>query len=99
MEDNAQKISLKIYLRNFETTVSSPEEEQLTRRAASQLNEIITEYNSLYPDRDIIDKLIFIALQQSVKKLFLEKEIAKIDYEQSQMASQISEYLKDDIKR
>lgn len=95
MEYGSQKIKLKIYLKEYELTVHSPEEEKYARRAAVQVNELITQYNSLYPDKDIIDKLLFIALNQSEKKLFLENELENRNLEDQILDSKLSEYLKE----
>ena len=93
-----QKISVKIAGRMFNLTASSPEAEQLYRMAADTINNRFASYTRSHPGKNVSDLLSMIALNETVLRLGLQKDIAQIQEAEKQLARDLENYLKDNGK-
>ena len=63
-----QKITLKIGGRDYPLTAESEELEQMMRLAAVDVDKALTQFNARFPDTSLEDKLVFVAVQETVRK-------------------------------
>jgi cell division protein ZapA (FtsZ GTPase activity inhibitor) len=90
-----QKISVKIAGRMFNLTASSPDAEQLYRLAAETINKRFASYTRSHPGKNVSDLLSMIALNETVLRLGLQKDIDQYHEAEQQLARDLENYLKD----
>jgi len=94
-----QKISVKIAGRVFNLTATSPEAEELYRVAADTINKRFAAYTRSHPGKNASDLLSMIALNETVLRLGLQKEITQFQEAENQLARDLENYLKDNGKQ
>lgn len=75
-----RNLSIKVIIANrpYPLTVSSEEEEELIRKAAKRINEMVKDYESKYAVKDKQDLLAMCALDYATKAIRFEgKEVVK----------------------
>lgn len=90
-----QKISIKIAGRIFNLTASSPDAEQLYRQAAETINNRFAAYTRSHPGKNVSDLLSMIALNETVIRLGLQKEMDRNKEQQKTLLKDLENYLKD----
>ena len=90
-----QKISVKIAGRIFNLTANSPEAEQLYREAAETINKRFAAYTRSHPGKNVSDLLSMIALNETVLRLGLQKDLESNKQEEKALAKELERYLKD----
>jgi cell division protein ZapA (FtsZ GTPase activity inhibitor) len=89
-----QKISIKIAGRTFNLTASSPEMEELYRQAAEAINKRFTTFTRSHPGRNVSDLLSLVALNETVIRLGIQKDIDLYKTAEKQLESDLDNYLK-----
>jgi len=90
-----QKISIKIAGRVFNLTASSPEMEELYRRAADAINARFAGFSRSHPGRSALDILSLVALNESVIRLGMQRDIDQYRNAEKQLEKDLENYLKD----
>ena len=90
-----QKISVKIAGRIFNLTASTPEAEQLYREAAETINKRFVAYNRSHPGKNVSDLLSMIALNETVLRLGLQKDLDSHKQDEKALAGELERYLND----
>ena len=90
-----QKISIKIAGRVFNLTASSPEMEELYRRAADAINARFAGFSRSHPGRAALDILSLVALNESVIRLGMQRDIDQYRNAEKQLEKDLENYLKD----
>ncbi len=90
-----QKISVKIAGRIFNLTAGTPEAEQLYREAAETINKRFAAYTRSHPGKNVSDLLSMIALNETVLRLKLQKDLESQKQDEKALASELERYLKD----
>ena len=93
-----QSITLKIAGKDYPLKATSPEMEQLMRLAAETINQELAVYDAKFPDKTLVDKLSFVALNETVSRMSYQKRLSSVNEEAKRMLSQTSSYL-DDIDK
>ena len=93
-----QSITLKIAGKDYPLKATSPEMEQLMRLAAETINQKLAVYDAKFPDTTLVDKLSFVALNETVSRMSYQKRLSSVNEEAKRMLSQTSSYL-DDIDK
>ncbi len=88
-----QSITLRIGQKDYPLKASSPEAERYMRLAAESINAMLRKYDDLYPKQDLLDKMTFVALQQTVSKLSAQQELASMKKEIEALVSETGSYL------
>ena len=88
-----QSIKIKIADREYPLKVSSPEKEEVIRKAAADLNRKITLYQEKYPHKGMIEILSFVALNVSMTNVILQKQIDVMTGEEEGLAKELQAYL------
>ncbi|MBQ6045555.1 MAG: cell division protein ZapA [Bacteroidales bacterium] len=88
-----QSITLKIAGKDYPLKATSPEMEQLMRLAAESINQKLAAYDARFPDKTLVDKLSFVALNETVNRMSSQKRLASLSEEARTLLSQTSAYL------
>ena len=88
-----QSIKIKIADREYPLKVSSPEKEEVIRKAAADLNRKIALYQEKYPHKGMIEILSFVALNVSMTNVVLQKQIDVMTGEEEGLAKELQAYL------
>ena len=90
-----KKISVKIAGRIFNLTASTPEAEQLYREAAETINKRFAAYTRSHPGKNVSDLLSMIALNETVLRLGLQKDLESQKKDEQALARELERYLQD----
>ena len=96
--DEGQSITIKIAGREFPMKVSSPENEQVMRTAAEEVNTTLAAYEQKYPGRTLDEKMIFVSLNLAMNKIRAQRRFAALSAEAEALKAETSDYL-DGINR
>jgi len=88
-----QSIKIRIADREYPLKVSSPDKEEVIRKAANELNKKITLYQEKYPNKGMIEILSFVALNVSMVNVSLQKQAESILEEEETLAKELHAYL------
>jgi cell division protein ZapA len=88
-----QSIKIKIADREYPLKVSSPEKEEVIRKAAADLNKKINLYQDKYPTKGMIEILSFVALNVSMTNVVLQKQIETFNESETVLAQELQSYL------
>ena len=88
-----QSIKIKIADREYPLKVSSPEKEEVIRKAAAELNKRISLYQDKYPNKGMIEILSFVALNVSMTNVVLQKQAEAMKAEEETLAKELHGYL------
>ena len=88
-----QSIKIKIADREYPLKVSSPEKEEVIRKAAADLNKKITLYQEKYPHKGMIEILSFVALNVSMTNVVTQKQIDAMKEGEENLAKELQGYL------
>ena len=88
-----QSIKIKIADREYPLKVSSPEKEEVIRKAAADLNKKINLYQDKYPTKGMIEILSFVALSVSMTNVVLQKQIETFNESETVLAQELQSYL------
>jgi cell division protein ZapA (FtsZ GTPase activity inhibitor) len=90
-----QKISIKIAGRTFNLTAASPEMEELFRQAADAIDNRFAAYTRSHPGRTVNDIMSLVALNETVLRLTLQRELDQRKSAEKQLETDLERYLKD----
>lgn len=91
----AQKISVKIAGGTYNLTVHSPEQEELYRNAAEIINKRFAGYTRSNLGKTTSDILSMVALNETVIRLGLQKDIDRFKEEENLLAQDLEHYLQE----
>ena len=89
----AQSISIRIAERTYTLKVSSPEHEEVIRKAADDINRKITLYQEKFSDKGILEILSFVALNVCMANITLQKQMKTMEDEETALAKELDGYL------
>lgn len=89
-----QRITIKIAEREYVMTAPTPEGEELIRMAAATINSKINGYLSKYPGKNMVDILSFVALNESIGSINLQRRLDSVRKEAEGIKAATDSYLK-----
>ncbi len=89
----AQNISIKIADRPYSLKVNSPEQEELIRKAADELNRKVRAYQDKLPGKGIVELLSFAALNVCMANISLKDQLSEQAREEEVLAKELEGYL------
>ena len=89
----AQSISIKIADRPYSLKVTSPEQEELIRKAAEEVNRKISAYQDRMPGKGMVELLSFAALNVCMSNLSLQDQLKQLALEEKNLADELEGYL------
>lgn len=91
----AQNIRITIAGKTFAVVASDAAQERAMRLAAEHINAKFASLDSRFPDKLFEDKLLLVALGESVSKILLQERLKDVADEAGDLERQIDAYLKD----
>lgn len=88
-----QSIKIKIAGKEYPLKATSPEMEQLMRLASEDINKMLSKYDDRYSSYDLVDKLAFVALNETFAKLKAQKLLAMAGHEAEELKGDLESYL------
>jgi len=88
-----RKITIKIGTREFKLTASSPQQEEVIRRAALTINNRLQDYTVRHPGKNIVDIMSMVALNETVSRIVLQQELRQRDTECEELGEDLERYL------
>jgi len=89
----AQNISIKIADRPYSLKASSPEQEELIRAAADEINRKVKAYQDKLPGKGMVELLSFAALNVCMSNITLQKQMRELSDEEKTLAEELGGYL------
>ena len=89
----AQSISIKIAERAYSLKVTSPDQEEVIRKAADDINRKIALYQEKFPDKGIADILSFMALNVCMANIQLQNQMKEMVEGEAKLAKELEGYL------
>ncbi len=89
----AQSITIKIADRPYSLKVTSPEQEELIRKAADEVNRKLSAYQDRMPGKGMVELLSFAALNVCMANLSLQDQLKEIAREEKSLADELEGYL------
>lgn len=91
--ETKHSIVLKIAGKEYKL-VATQESEHYMRMASEQINSMLADYNQRYPDQTLSDKLVFVALTNTISMLIAKKGLAQNNEETLKLEKDLKAYLK-----
>ncbi|MBQ9185934.1 MAG: cell division protein ZapA [Bacteroidales bacterium] len=88
-----QKITIKINEKDYTLKATSPEQEELIRKAARSVNKKIDAYKGKFANRQAVDILAFVALNESISALSFQKKLNSLSEEAASLKEATDSYL------
>ena len=89
----AQSITIRIADRTYSLKVSSPEHEEVIRKAAGEINRKVKLYLDKFPGKGMIEILSFVALNVSMANFALHNRTEAMVEEEGSLARELQNYL------
>ena len=93
-----QKITIKLGGKEFKLTASSPQQEEAIRLATNTINNRLQELTTRHPGKPIVDLMAMVALNETVSRIILQKDLKKFDAESGKLGEDLERYLSDQDK-
>ena len=93
-----QSITLKIAGKEYPLKAATPEMEQMMRIAAEAIGKRLAQYDAKFPEKELIDKLVFVTLNETVNRIAVQRKLAAQEEGEKKLLDEISSYL-DSIDR
>lgn len=88
-----RKITIKIGDKEFKLTASSPQMEEAIRLAAGTISNRLKDYTTRHPGKPIVDIMSMVALNETVSRIILQKELKSVDAESDKLVEDLERYL------
>ena len=89
----AQSINIKIAGRPYNLTATSPEHEEVIRKAAEEVNAKIAQYQEKFPNKGLTEILSFMALNVSMNNIVLKMQVKGFKDAEDVLAKELERYL------
>jgi len=89
----AQSISIKIAGRPYKLTATSPEHEEVIRKAADDVNRKIAQYQEKFPNTGMNDIMSFLALNVCMSNILLQKQAKSLKEAEEALDRELESYL------
>ncbi len=89
----AQNISIKIADRPYSLKAASPEQEEVIRKAADEVNRRMRAYQDKLPGKGSVELLSFVALNVCMSNISLKEQLNERDREEDVLAKELEGYL------
>ena len=93
-----QSITLKIAGKEYPLKAATPEMEQMMRIAAEAIGKRLAQYDAKFPEKDLVDKLVFVTLNETVNRIAMQRKLAAQEDAEKKLLDEILGYL-DSIDR
>ena len=94
-----QSISIKIADRSYPLKVNSPEHEEVIRKAADDINRMISKYQERFPGKGMIEILSFVALNVCMSNITLNRQMKNLNDGEAALVKELEGYLENIDKK
>ena len=91
----AQSITIKIAGRPYELAATSPEHEEVIRKAADDVNRKISQYQEKFPIKSMTEIMSFMALNVCMNNIVLQMHLDDRMNAEDALAKELERYLAD----
>ncbi|MCQ2135657.1 MAG: cell division protein ZapA [Bacteroidales bacterium] len=91
--DEPRKINVTIAGRSYALKASSPENEEIIRKAAKVTTQKIAGYQKLFPTKSELDILTFVALNECITNLNKDNQIGQMQDQTKAFAADLAAYV------
>lgn len=91
--DEPRKINVNIAGRSYALKASSPEHEEVIRKAAQTISAKIAGYQKMFPTKSELDLLTFVALNESITNLNKDIQIGQMQDQTKAFAADLAAYV------
>ena len=91
----AQSINIKIAGRPYNLTATSPEHEEVIRKAADEVNRKIAQYQEKFPNKGMTEIVSFMALNVCMSNILLQRQVKGMKDAEESLAKVLERYLED----
>ncbi len=88
-----QSITLKIAGKDYPLKAASPDMEQVMRIAAEAINKRLAQYDAKFPDKDVLDKLVFVTLNETISRIATQRKLAAREEGEKKLLDEMTSYL------
>lgn len=88
-----RSITIKVAGKEYPLKATSPEMEQLMRIAADAINQKLQAYDSKFPGKDQMDKLVFVTLNEAIARISFQKKLAALEESEKNLLSETQAYI------
>ena len=89
----AQSINIKIAGRPYNLTATSPEHEEVIRKAADEVKAKIAQYQEKFPNKGLTEILSFMALNATMNNVVLKTQVKGMKDAEEGLAKELERYL------
>ncbi len=89
----AQNITIKLGERPYSLIATSPEQEQLIRKAADEVNRRIKVYQDRTPEKPMLELMSFAALNICMTNITMQESFRSLSSEEQRLARELGSYL------
>jgi cell division protein ZapA (FtsZ GTPase activity inhibitor) len=91
----AQSINIKIAGRPYNLSATSPEHEEVIRKAADDVNRKISQYQEKFPNKGLTEIISFMALNVCMSNIMLQKQVKGMKDAEEGLTKELERYLED----
>ena len=91
----AQSINIKIAGRQYNLSATSPEHEEIIRKAADDVNRKISQYQEKFPNKGLTEIISFMALNVCMNNIMLQKQVKGMKDAEEGLVKELERYLED----
>ena len=89
----AQSINIKIAGRPYNLSATSPEHEEIIRKAADEVNRKIAQYQEKFPSKGMTEIMSFMALNVCMSNILLQRQVDGMKEDENRLAAELERYL------
>ena len=89
----AQSINITIAGIPYNLSATSPEHEEVIRKAADDINKMVTKYQDKFPGKGMIEILSFVALNTCMSNITLNRQVKSMADGEAALAKELEGYL------
>lgn len=89
----AQKITLKIGGHPYAFNAPTPDVEEAMRMAAEEINKKLDDFAAKFPGGKEVDRFAFVALNNTMRKIVLERRVAELRAEADALEKETEIYI------
>lgn len=88
-----QRITIRISGRDYVLKVSSPDKEEVIRRAADTINQKVQSYQKTFVGKAEVDILSFVSLNECITSIQTQKQMEELRREVESLQNQLKSYI------
>lgn len=88
-----QSVKINIAGYEYKLTVTSPDHEEIIRKAAAELNTKLAAYQKKFPKKMLVEVISFVALNVCMTNYYLQRQIKGMEKAELDLTEELKGYL------